>query len=190
MGVKIARSGVNLFLPDDPEKNAWSYAKLGVDTWSGIDNYLEYRESMNILKEYKNSPNLQRWSYKKTKGIIQIDGVATRVVSKANVFTGIAGLAVSGYDAVRAFEKGDYDEGIASSGEALMGLAPVATMAFGPAGGAVLLGVGGLLWLGGTVSKYWRKVYFKPVEKAVKKGWNKAKGVVKGAVNKVKGWFS
>ncbi len=201
-GVKIARSGANLFLPDDPEKKPSSYSKLGVDVWSGVDNYLDYKSSMDIYRAYKatqgrHSGILSIWEqglgfYKKTQGIIQIDGVATKVVSKANVFTGLAGSIVSGYDAYRAFEKGDYDEAISSVGDGIIGLAPAATMAFGPVGGTACLAVGGLLWAGGTISKYWRKGYFKPenIKNASKQAWNKTKGIAKSAVDTIKGWFS
>lgn len=201
-GVKIARGGVNLFLPDDPDKKPSSYLKLGVDVWSGVDNYQDYKSSMEIYRAYQESQKVSTkgysiWKngaawYKKTQGIIQIDGVATKVVSKANVFTGLAGSVISGYDAYRAFEKGDYDEAIAGVGDGIIGLAPAATMAFGPVGGTACLAIGGLLWAGGTLSKYWRKGYFKPenIKNAAKQAWNKTKSIAKGAVNKIKGWFS
>ncbi|MBA4496404.1 hypothetical protein ACFO25_00650 [Paenactinomyces guangxiensis] len=163
---KFHRNTLGLFTAED------SYLKMGLDfaqigdnayeTFGYYRNWRDFKTSEQTIQKGAKfvSTEFGKWGLwaKKTDGIIGTGAAATKIVSKANVVTGTIGAGLSAADAYyNIVHKKDYASGVASVGETLLGLAPIATAVGGPAAGGIVAGAGLLLFAGGTIAKWWKK---------------------------------
>lgn len=172
---------------------------LGLDIWSGVDNYKHVSKFLRSWSDIKSV-----WTTARAGGSFSTAATGatgtflSKVSGSAKPFsmgTGIAGKAapwmaaistgISGAETIMNFSNGKVNDGIASLGETLMSGAVVlsATGVGAPVAAGVAV-VGGALWLGAKIYKNYDAIT--KAWKNRRKLWNDAKRSVSNAVNAVK----